>query len=466
MKLGLAFVAASAAAVVLFVRNDDAAACGGCFASPEQPTVVTDHRMALAIAQDQTVLWDQIRYQGDPREFAWVLPVRPGARIELSRDEWFAALENVTKTVILPPNNGNIRSACSLGGCAASSASDSSGGGGGNAQTPESVDVLAQQVVGPYESVTLRATDPDALSIWLIAHGFAIPPSIEPVIAQYQKESFDFIALRLRPNCNVRSMKPVRIVSPGADPTLPLRMVAAGVGAKVGITLFVIGEGRWHPQNFPDAEIDFGKLVWDTGALRSNYSSLSVEALAAHEGRGFLTEYAGDMGNLSGFYLASCRAPSTGGTGTGTGTKPPDPCERDDAGALPDDAGPIDSGISDADPHRYPDAGVNACAAYDDLDVALTGLHPNDVWVTRLRANLPVAALATDLKLEANLFQAKVSSTHTATKAINCPPGFGSRGYGACSSAPVSDREKDLGSLTLVAGAIISVSALLRRRRR
>jgi hypothetical protein len=41
-------------------------------------------------------------------------------------------------------------------------------------------------------------------------------------------QSFDFIALRLRPQCSQRAMKPVRIITPGADPTLPLRMVAAG----------------------------------------------------------------------------------------------------------------------------------------------------------------------------------------------------------------------------------------------
>ena len=37
--------------------------------------------MALSISTQQTVLWDQIRYSGDPAEFAWVLPVRAGAKL-------------------------------------------------------------------------------------------------------------------------------------------------------------------------------------------------------------------------------------------------------------------------------------------------------------------------------------------------------------------------------------------------
>ena len=74
--LGFALVVSTCA---LF-RPTPAEACGGCFVPQSERTVVTDHRMALSISQQQTVLWDQIRYSGDPAEFAWVLPVRAGAK--------------------------------------------------------------------------------------------------------------------------------------------------------------------------------------------------------------------------------------------------------------------------------------------------------------------------------------------------------------------------------------------------
>ncbi|HEY2410275.1 MAG TPA: hypothetical protein VGI10_29925, partial [Polyangiaceae bacterium] len=70
-----------------------ARACGGCFHGPppvtSESTVVTGHRMAYAISAERTVLWDQIQYQGAPEDFAWVLPVKPGATLELSHDAWF-----------------------------------------------------------------------------------------------------------------------------------------------------------------------------------------------------------------------------------------------------------------------------------------------------------------------------------------------------------------------------------------
>lgn len=94
-RLCLVAVSAFAASVVIATNARVADACGGCLHPPNEISVVTDHRMAFSISTTQTVLWDQVRYSGDPREFAWVLPVARGTRIELSRDEWFAALEAI-----------------------------------------------------------------------------------------------------------------------------------------------------------------------------------------------------------------------------------------------------------------------------------------------------------------------------------------------------------------------------------
>ncbi len=107
MGLGLLGMVAMTA---LVSGEREARACGGCFHEqppPQQPqtesTIVNDHRMVFAISEKQTVLWDQVRYSGNPREFAWVLPVRPGTRIELAHNEWIAALDATTQPQITQP---------------------------------------------------------------------------------------------------------------------------------------------------------------------------------------------------------------------------------------------------------------------------------------------------------------------------------------------------------------------------
>jgi len=319
-RLGLIGASAFLACATLLSGEGEALACGGCFhdaPTPQKPiiesSVVSDHRMVLAIAPQQTILWDQIRYTGDPSEFAWVLPVRPGTTIEISHDEWIAALDATTQPTIVQPQSaplggfsggfsggfggdGDGNGGCGCGSFSTSAMSDSSQAGPASAEAgapaPPPVQVVRQEVVGPYETVIVRSDKPKALEQWLQDHGYAVPETMLPTITAYTALKLDFVALRLRPGQGVRAMRPVRIVSPGADPTLPLRMVAAGIGAHVGLTLFVLSEGRYRPQNFPEAQIDEKKLIWDASQSRSNYQELSTAVMDQKGQRTWLTESA------------------------------------------------------------------------------------------------------------------------------------------------------------------------------
>jgi hypothetical protein len=47
------------------------------------------------------------------------------------------------------------------------------------------------------------------------------------------------------------------------------------------------------------------------------------------------------------------------------------------------------------------DAKQLACGTLDDISSALTGMHPKDVWLTRLESKLPRVALGDDLQMQA-----------------------------------------------------------------
>jgi hypothetical protein len=390
-------LAATVGGVTTFER--DAQACGGCFAPPENPTIVTDHRMILSISRGQSTLYDQIRYQGDPASFGWVLPIVGTVDVGLSADVVFAALDQQTQTQILAPplNCPPAPNDCFRNDEGFASA------GSADAGAAPSVTVTKREVVGPYETVQLKADDAGALQAWLEANGFAIPTEIQPVIGQYVNEHFDFLALKLIPGKDVSDMRPVRVTTQGASAVLPLRMVAAGTGANVGISLWVVADGRYEPQNFPSFTIGEDELAWDWTQNRSNYVDLRAEKTLAGNGRAWEVESSTIV------YPQTLESIVRQGTWDGQGQFPQTDEERAEQDYLPvlDGQGAV----------------IKTAAQVRDEDLATLfhGIGASTSRVTRLRADLIQAALDADLLMTASKDQTQLGTVRQVTSELNQP---------------------------------------------
>jgi hypothetical protein len=483
LRLGpFAFALLGVSLGALFTSND-ARACGGCFAPPTEVTTVTGHRMALSISPTQTVLWDQIQYAGNPAEFAWVLPVKPGARLELSHDDFFDTLEAATaKQITAPllrcPWQGG--SDDGLFGCGASmdemASADGAGFGSGGGVT-----VVSKKSVGPYETVTLQADVPGALTTWLQEHQYAVDDDLAPVIDAYVAEGFDFIALRLLPDADVAQMEPVRVVMGGASPVLPLRMVAAGAGAHVPLVLYVIGEGRWAPANFGHVEISADELTWDFNAFDSDYATVREARLGSDGGRSWLTAFARKGGLFAPLGVGitdvdamrvfnsfgeayAARAEDGGASCTQAFQKYAQSAQVVSSPCATD----RDTGCSSVPEGEIPFQEL-VCGELDDIAVALSGMHPRDVWLTRLEANLPRAALDADLELEAASEQEEIDNLIAPAKAKNQGACFVVRDEtGGVVPANIGRGRGGLGAgavgVLAALGAVLA-AALVRRRR-
>ena len=396
--------------------NDSVAeACGGCFHEPaptENPTVVTDHRMIFSISKDQSTLYDQIEYSGKPGSFAWVLPFAGDIEVGVSSDELFQVLDAQTQTTIIGPPTGCAGPPyCgSSGGPGFSSSSSGAVSGGG-------VTVLHNEVVGPYETVQLKATDAGALEKWLGDHNYVLQDAVKPIIAAYQSESFNFLAVKLVPGQGVRSMKPIRVTTKGANVALPLRMVAAGTGATVGITLWVVAEGRYEPSSFGVFSIEADDLTWDFLKASSDYTQLRASRTAA--GHGKVWEIESSTKLLKPIVLAQMQGVSS--------TQAYD-AEKNDAGVVT----------------RTPDLALT-----HDLEVLFAGIGADQV--TRLRADLSHDALDRDLTLQASASQAELPRVRQVTRAMNAPvcpsyPPCSSSGSTSSSSGDAAHGSNDSGS--------------------
>ncbi|MEJ7735044.1 MAG: DUF2330 domain-containing protein [Polyangiaceae bacterium] len=393
----------------------DAAACGGCFVPPDANTQVTGHRMVLSVSSAESTLWDQITYDGDPASFAWVLPIRGQVDVGVSSDLLFNSLAFMTDTVIVQPSLNCPYSCSDYGDGGENGPSGAaSGTGGGSAG---GVTVIAQEVVGPYDTAQVAADDPQALQDWLDTNGYNIPDEIAPIIADYVEEGFGFLALKLVPGQGIDSMKPVRITTPGGSAQLPLRMVAAGTGAITPITLWVVGEGRYEPSNFSSFSIPTSDIVWNWDTSDSNYAALKEQGLAADGGATWLVE------------SATAQSPY----------------------AVENLIQPVIDNLPEQSGYGDPDGLHVQEQADEDLAALYGALDRGAMWITRMHAQLPRAALDADLNIGASADQTTVPNLHVVTETTGtvplCPPdpcASGSSGSGPF--LPDSDGFEDGGS--------------------
>jgi hypothetical protein len=308
----------------------------------------------------------------------------------------------------------------------------------GSASGPQDnagVTVTSQQVVGPYATVQLHpnsTSDTAALTSWLTVNGYNIPSNIGSVIAAYVKEGFDFLALRLVPGQGVQAMRPVSVTSPGAGLALPLRMVAAGTGATVGITLWVVASGRYEPQNFQRFVISPADLVWDWSTSSSNYVTLRTQKEA-------------DLGNASWQIESSLDVLPYNVENVVL----QDPAATEYASPSPD-AGAAGASVPDGGALTPVEA-----RAQDLLTLFPTG--GASVRITRMRADLSQTALANDLVLQASGDQTALSNNYQVAKSIK-------QTFGCATSAA---KPRGAGFLLAIAGLLgLGIAATRARRKR
>jgi hypothetical protein len=400
-----------------------------------------------------------------------VLPIHGTVEVALSADVLFDWIDALTTTQITPPESScsGPPSNCNSGGAAYASGGSSGGGDG-----PGGVAVIKQENVGPYATVQLKATDPGALNNWLAQNGYQIPADVTPVIDAYVNEGFDFLAMKLLPGQGIQAMRPVRVTMPGASVSLPLRMAAVGTGTSVGITIWIVSDGRYEPQNFPFFHIDDKELVWDWSTSSSNYTTLRSQHEAALGGKGWELESSIDLNTQLIAGVIESGGQYYGGGG-GYPSAPPSDATQDYLPVPADDAG---------SPGQTADQVRTA-----DVEALYHGMTGPTVRITRIRSDISHAAMTTDFLLRASPDQSEVTNHRVVTQSVNeqCPVYFGCQLIGtapvgptttgsgsggnakssfSCEASPQTSR---LGAtLGASCGAMIAVVAAraLRRRRR
>lgn len=269
-----------------------ASACGGFFCqlvpinqAGEQIIFRRDGDMVTAVIL--------IQYAGEADDFSWVLPVPGIPEFSVGNDQVFSELELATRPQF---NLEVVGSDCPqefdfFGGFASPPllAADES------FRDDDSVTILQELVVGPFEIVVVTSDDAEALATWLADNDYDLTDRGQELIAPYVAEGLNFVAMRLRQDQGVGDLQPLIVEYTSPQPMIPIRLTAVAADPDMGVLVWLLGESRAVPTNYLAVEVNYTRLNWYSGttAAYASYQGLVTAAMNEAGGQGFATDYAG-----------------------------------------------------------------------------------------------------------------------------------------------------------------------------
>ncbi|MCK6569721.1 DUF2330 domain-containing protein [Myxococcota bacterium] len=267
-------------------------ACGGFFRA-ETPVDQSAQRMIFKrLTASRLEAYFEIRFSGDPKSFAWVLPV-PGipqdkATVDVAV---FEQLDAATAPQVIQPI------VCEALGSPPTDNADAgfdAGAGGGEPEVnAPRVTVLDREVVGAYETVTLAAETGTDLVTWLREKGFRVTDEMIPFVDLYIGQGLNFLAARLKPEAGVDGIQPLKMTYDARGPMVPLKLASIAAQPETGVKIFYLGEERVTPSNTPELTVPTGHLAFDHGTQTGNWPAAVARTIDDHGGEGLVVDFAG-----------------------------------------------------------------------------------------------------------------------------------------------------------------------------
>ena len=374
-----------------------------------------EQRVAVSVGPDRTTMWTSLRFDASAGNVGIIVPAPPGSSLDFSSDAWFEALEVATAPRIFPPADESPYCPGTTG--------------------PAAVFDLAGQIAHtkslPVDDIVVL-DDAGAVALWAAKGGLDLSPALASSLGALG--GVRFVAVRFIAPAGPAVTRTLRVAMPGAAPLLPLALTRGG-SKPLLVTSFTLGVGRATTSGSIPVTIPPGDLAWDAKAKKSNYSSARAAVLTAEGSDGFLTECAGAPPLATNVSIAGGTASIDGlitaffDRAAAYGDSQADPtlciaaaavaltssspvaasCPRADLGVVEPASPCVESvPVGAVDPAKLRCGGVA-----DDLAVALSGLYPTDVWITRQSSQIAAGNAGADWPLAFN-GGASVSPVRTA----------------------------------------------------
>lgn len=268
-----------------------AAACGGFFCSLVPINQAAEQIVFKQLGNDVTAVV-QIQYVGEAENFSWVVPVPGVPTFSVGSNLLFQTLEPLTRPSFNLTESGEV---ClgDLPNMDVSPVATTGISEGGSADAD--VDVVASETVGPYDVQVIHSDDPEALANWLVDNNYDLSDRGEALIEPYVTAGMNFVVLKLSQGQGVGDIQPLVMNYLTEEVMIPIRLTAVAAADDMGVLVWLLGEGRAVPTNYPHVTVNYSQVDWFNGSQNAylSYQQLVADAMDEAGGQGFVTDYAG-----------------------------------------------------------------------------------------------------------------------------------------------------------------------------
>ncbi len=269
---------------------------------------LTNHasKVVLAHRGDRTAITMASDVDGDPKNFALVVPVptvvqRDQVRLVQSQTVDHLDAYSVPRLVEYPdpdpctppmPMMSLAFPAPAPGGMARSRGADALG-----------VRVEASYSVGEYDILVLSAADSSGLLTWLNRNGYKIPTAAEPTIRSYLRQDMHFfvakVNLERQSQQGGKFLRPIQVEYSSPKFMLPIRLGTVNAdGPQEMVVLALTERGRVETTNYRTVRMPTGSEIplFVRDAFAPFYKAVFDKQVDEQDRRAVFLEYAWDLG--------------------------------------------------------------------------------------------------------------------------------------------------------------------------
>jgi hypothetical protein len=282
--------------------------CGFYVAKADTKLFNKASQVVLVRDGDRTVMTMANDFEGEPKEFAVVIPVptfitreqiHVGDKALIDHLDAYSAPRLVEYFDRSPCELNEKRSALPMSAARADRAKDTS-----QLAKALGVTIEAQYTVGEYDILILSAQQSSGLETWLRQNGYRIPPGASDVIGSYLKQNMRFFVAKVNlaehQKLGFSYLRPLQVAYESPKFMLPIRLGMVNANGPQELFVYALTRnGRIETTNYRTvklpSDMDLPVYLKQPNEFASFYKAMFTRQVQNHDGGAVFLEYAWDM---------------------------------------------------------------------------------------------------------------------------------------------------------------------------